>query len=76
MIETAYSDLEIIKNWCYSNRLTINSNKTFYMLFNSIIAKTEQHKMLGITFHENMTFKPHISHISHKISKSYHYCTK
>ena len=83
MIETANSDLEILKNWCYSNRLTINSNKTFYMLFtkksidilpplkydNSIIAKTEQHKMLGITFDEDMTFKPHISHISHKISR-------
>lgn len=36
---------------------------------NSIIAKTEQHKMLGITFDEDMTFKPHISHISHKISR-------
>ena len=84
MIETANSDLEILYNWCVSNRLTINSNKTYYMLFtnksidtlpplkydNSVIAKTEQHKMLGITFDEGMTFKPHISNISHNLSRN------
>ena len=84
MIETANSDLEILHNWCVSNRLTINSNKTYYMLFTnkpidtlpplkydtSEIAKVLQYKMLGITFDERMTFKSHIANISHKLSRN------
>ena len=84
MIDNANSDLVMLHKWCVSNRLTINFNKTYFMLFTNrttgplpplkfdqhIIKKTNQHKMLGITFDENMTFKTHISSLSNKISRN------
>lgn len=83
LIETANSDLKIFHQWCVSNRLTINLDKTYYMLFTnkpvkslpplkydtSIIQRTKQHKLLGVTFDETMTFKQHISELVLKLSK-------
>lgn len=31
----ANQDLNKLHNWCLSNRLTINTNKTYYMLFSN-----------------------------------------
>ena len=33
MIQTVNKDLETLYTWCLSNRLSINSDKTFYMIF-------------------------------------------
>ena len=68
---------------CVCNRLTINTDKTFYMLFtnkkthllpqlninNCEIAKTDDIKFLGVTFDESMNFKPHIKNLTLKISR-------
>ena len=75
LIETANQDLESFYKWCSSNRLTVNLNKTYYMLFtnkaikilptllynNNVINRTKQHKLLGVTFDDNISFKPHIN---------------
>ena len=83
LIQTANTDLKTFHKWCTSNRLTVNLNKTFFMLFtnkpinilpplfyhNKIINRTNHHNLLGITFDENMTFKPHISNLMLKLSR-------
>ncbi len=84
LIHEANNDLNIFHNWCLSNRLTVNLNKTFYMLFtnkaftslpplifhNKIIQRTTHHKHLGITIDETLNFKVHISDICHKLSRN------
>ena len=83
MIHTANIDLEVFYKWCLSNRLTINLNKTFYMLFTNkaieilppllfhdiIINSTNKHHLLGITYDNSMTFKFHISNLMLKLSR-------
>ncbi len=83
MLHTTNNDLKIFRNWCISNRLTVNLNKTLYMLFTNkpvnvlpplfldtnIIHRTSQHTLLGITYDDSMTFKPHISNLVLKISR-------
>lgn len=83
MINTANNDLQTLYTWCLSNRLTINSDKTFYMIFTNKsydnlppliyhedqIKKTNNHTLLGITYDNNMTFKTHISNLVLKLSR-------
>ena len=83
MMSDANADLEILYSWCLSNRLTINSDKTFYMMFtNKVydvlppliyhddnIRKTNRHTLLGVTYDDNMTFKTHISNLILKLSR-------
>lgn len=83
MLLSAIQDLETLHKWCASNRLTINLQKTFYMLFtnkplldlppliynNSEIKRTNQHTLLGITFDDNMSFKHHIANLIIKLSR-------
>ena len=77
MIHTANNDLETLYTWCLSNRLTINSDKTFYMIFTNktydnlpsliyhddTIRKNNKHALSSITYDDNMTFKTHISNV-------------
>ena len=63
LIHKANTDLQNFHKWCLSNRLTVNLNKTFYMLFTNkppsvppslllsqeTITRTNQHTLLGIT---------------------------
>ena len=79
----ANSDLDAFCNWCLSNRLTVNLKKSYYILFtnrsnltlpplffyDNIIKRATQHKLLGITFDESLTFKPHISNLCLKLSR-------
>ncbi len=83
VIQTADAELIIFHDWSLSNRLAINLNKTYYMLFtnktplllspllfyNNQIHKTGQHKCLGITFEEKITFKLHIANLCIKLSR-------
>ena len=83
MINSANEDLQVFHKWCITNRLTVNLDKTFYMLFtnkpphplppliyhNNIIKRTSHHTLLGITFDDCMTFKPHISSLIIKLSR-------
>lgn len=83
MIYSANTDLQTLYTWCLSNRMTINLNKTFSMIFTNkkytnpppllyntdIIHNTNKHTLLGITFDDNMTFKTHISALVLKLSR-------
>ena len=83
MIHLANNDLEILHTWCQSNRMTINLEKTYYMLFthtkkdnlpplcfhNENIKITRTHTLLGITFDDNMSFRSHISNLIIKLSR-------
>ncbi len=75
LTETANHDLRTLCKWCIRNRLTIHSNKTYYMLFtnktirtlpplsynDNVISVTKQHTLLGVTFDDTMSLKPHIT---------------
>ena len=83
LIYEANAELDNFYKWCVSNRLTVNENKTYFMLFTnkpkttlpplfynfSIVKNTSQHTLLGITFDDSLTFKPHITNISLKLSR-------
>ena len=83
MTQIANADLKVLYKWCLSNRMAINLNKTYYMLFtfknqnnlppllyhNDHIKMTNTHTLLGISFDDNMTFKHHISNLILKLSR-------
>ena len=83
MIHRANSDLKIFAKWCLSNRLTVNLNKTLYMLFthktllmlppllyqDNTVHRTDKHTLLGVTLDDKMTFKPHITSLILKLSR-------
>ena len=83
LIFTTNNDLKKLHSWCLSNRMTINLDKTHYMLFtfknknnlppliyhNNNIRITNTHTLLGVTFDENMSFKSHISNTVLKLSR-------
>ena len=83
MIYTANNDLKILYTWCLSNRMTINLDKTYYMIFtnkecnnlpsllyhNNTIQITNTHTLLGIKFDDSMTFRSHISNLILKLSR-------
>ncbi len=83
LLEAAYSGLRVFQNLCVANRLTINTNKTYYMLFiNRRITKTlplkydshtinpsKRHKLLGATFDEDAAFQSRLSELNIKLSR-------
>ena len=83
LITTANQELKLLHHWCVDNRLTINIDKTFYMLFtnkkihhlpeliinNCKINRTDKQKFLGVTFDEPMKFICHINNLTLKISR-------
>lgn len=86
LINRANRALSAFAEWCLANRLTINTTKTFYMLFTNTTTKYQplprlaildeditqvyKTKFLGITFDKNLTFKYHISNLCLKLSRS------
>ena len=83
LINTANQELQRLYQWCICNRLTINTEKTYYMLFtnkktcllpqllinNCTVCRTNRLKFLGVTFDESMTFRYHINNLTLKISR-------
>ncbi len=83
LIQTANAELDIFHIWSLSNRFIINLNKIYYMIFtnkttllfppllshNNVIHKTDQHKFLGVTFDDTMTFEFHIADLCLKLSR-------
>ena len=82
----AHSNAELQKfyDWTVSNKLTINYEKTFYMIISTrnvsyvgnvlingkVIESTGTHRFLGVIIDKNLKFDAHISEISNKIAKS------
>ena len=83
LIYEANIELDSFYKWCVSNRLTVNQDKTYYMLFTnkpkttlpplfyhySIAQNTSQHTLLGVTFDDSLTFKPHITNLCLRLSR-------
>ena len=86
LIHRTNQELSAIVEWCFANRLTINTAKTYYKLFTNTttkyqplprltildkdITQVSKTKFLGITFDNNLTFKHHISNLCLKLSRS------
>ena len=83
-ISLCNSELQKFYDWTVANRLTVNYEKTFYMIISTRnvsnnddilinrnpISSTDTHKFLGVIIDKNLKFDTHISEISNKISKS------
>lgn len=74
------ADLLILFDWMSNHALTVNAEKTKYMLFgenvdtclnlvynNSNISKTTEHKYLGVLFDNCLNWKAHIKSIKSKV---------
>lgn len=86
LIKIINRNLKLIYSWLVANRLTLNYDKTYPMIFsnriprNTVIPRiiinrkhlklSEKVKYLGVLFDPKLNFKYHIAHISNKISKS------
>jgi Holliday junction resolvase RusA-like endonuclease len=79
------TELVKINNWLKVNRLSLNKDKTTYMLFHNInkvipdinleidsapISRVDNFDFLGITIDKSLTWKSHISKITSKILKA------
>ena len=85
LIQEANVELENIMVWAAVNRLSINTNKTFAMLFTNrqhdiqrlnillneeAIDLKETGKFLGVTLDDSLKYNEHISNICKKVSKT------
>ena len=92
LIDTANSELKSIVSWLNANKMSLNVDKTHYMIFrpksrkiskeNDIIingcriSEVDSTKFLGVFIDSNLTWQPHIDYISTKISKNIGIITK
>lgn len=83
IIKEAQNDLNLLNTWFQCNLLTLNINKTHFVIFsaknkkitnfeplkinNIIIKRTYNEKYLGITLDSKLTWKPHIESIKSKL---------
>ena len=77
------AELLLVEEWLISNRLTLNANKTYYMIFSlrtvpnntrvsigpKVIDRQSSGKFLGVILDDKLTFKNHIEHVTKKVSK-------
>ena len=64
---TLNKELINVSKWIKSNKLTLNTEKTFFMLSQPLMVK--ELKFLGVTIDSRLTWKSHIHDVSNKISK-------
>ena len=82
--ELINSELKCLDRWLKSNKISINADKTKYMLFsynknvnfhdisvgNNTINETSVTKFLGLHFDKKLNFVNHITEMSMKVAKS------
>ncbi len=79
------SDLQILSEWFYSNRLALNVDKTYYMLFSRsnvnihnlqirltgrMVEQKQHGKFLGITIDNKLAWKHHLDFVRGKLSSA------
>ena len=79
------SELNKISEWLASNKLSLNTRKTKFMVFhtvqrkiqypiltinNTVIERVKQFNFLGIILHYTLKWQKHIDHVSKKVSKA------
>ena len=78
------TNIEKVNNWCLANKLTINNEKTNYMIFssarknltykpvlhfnNNVMKQVQCTTYLGLTIDQHLTWKPHIKKVLSKIN--------
>jgi len=81
---TINQELSKIHEWLLTNKISVNTDKTKYIIFsyrnspttapiflgNSQISETSDIKFLGVTLDKQLTFKNHVDNISSKLSRS------
>jgi len=86
LIEIMNSELIIIANWFKANRLSLNLEKTNFIVFSSLrkklstikplyineipIIQTRSSKFLGVIVDEHLTWRDHVLAVSNKIAKN------
>jgi hypothetical protein len=86
LIDQVNRELNKLSNWFSANRLSINLKKTNFMIFRPKQKQCDvefniflnSHRVclinevgfLGVILDEHLTWKPHISHVARKMSKS------
>ena len=83
--EKINDELKLIADWLKSNKLSLNTSKSKYMIFhtaqkkinplkleleNTFLERVSVFNFLGLTINENLTWKNHIDKVANKISKS------
>uniref|UniRef100_A0A3B3H5U1 Reverse transcriptase domain-containing protein n=1 Tax=Oryzias latipes TaxID=8090 RepID=A0A3B3H5U1_ORYLA len=77
-------ELSIIKQWFDSNKLSLNQNKTKYIILgyrkrenifelkieDVVLERVNEIKFLGVILNHTLSWKPHITYILSKLSKS------
>jgi len=85
MINSLSHELQHIKSWVDANKLSLNVDKTCFMLFSSsrkkvnkdlvirldgkTIQRVESTQFLGVIIDSNLTWKKHIAFVKSKVSK-------
>ena len=83
LCQTVSSELNIINNWLLANFLTLNTDKTYYIIFSlkssaintritigsKVLDRQTYGKFLGVFLDEKLTFKNHLNHLITKLSK-------
>ena len=85
LINVGNAELKLFFDWSLSNRLSVNVEKTYYMIFgnrrvddhshnfllgNAQLSMCDASKFLGINLDAKLTFNHHIELITNKVSKS------
>jgi hypothetical protein len=86
MMNVLNTELLKLSEWFKANKVSINIKKSNYMIFKprqkrqtlNLYLEINNHKInrvkevvfLGVILDENMSWKPHISHVARKVSKS------
>ena len=85
LLQIANEEISKVSDWLCSNKLTLNTSKTTFMIFKTKGKKLDMHlgvkinqreieqvkwtKFLGVRIDDKMTWKNHINYISNKTSK-------
>ena len=85
LINSINNDLINVRNWVLANKLTLNPDKTHYVLFQrnkplpptlpdlrlgrALIKKEDSTKFLGVFLDFQLNWKPHIQYLQSKLSK-------
>ena len=85
LIQSMNTELDLLSTWLKSNKLSLNTNKTFFQLFHipkmktnnsfniivdkCVLNKVTSIKYLGVIIDPKLSWIEHISHVKYKISK-------